>query len=291
MVSKKKISKKEEIHQKYDKAFQGLFEEFREDFGIESKKDYQLDEKWQYKRPDTIIILENNFDYSKLSNKTFPCLKEWNVIEFKSCKEKLSVDLIAKYIANGNLLASQMLLYKQKGLEAINEFTGLIMVSSNKVSDDIMMNFKESKFRKGFYELTYSGFLTVYLVVIDDLDIVPCNYPLLLLGNEEKQEELWKLLIDEIKRDLNAKNTDKLWKYLMFSIRSKIFSAKEGSTMRKVKEVLDENDCINQIFDDELLKKILLKKGNDSAVKIIIQILKESDELKRKIQQELKNEG
>jgi len=80
----KKQKKKEALHQKYDRAFQAMFEEFREDIGIVSKKDYQLDEKWQYKRPDTIIILEENFDCRTLADKTFPCLKEWNVMEFKN---------------------------------------------------------------------------------------------------------------------------------------------------------------------------------------------------------------
>ncbi len=119
--------KKEEPYQKYDRAFQALFEEFREDIGIVSKKDYQLDEKWQYRRPDTIIILEENFDYSILTDKTFPCLKEWNTLEFKSCEETLTVSMIPKYIANANLLSCQMLLDKEgKGLEIIDKYVSLI---------------------------------------------------------------------------------------------------------------------------------------------------------------------
>ena len=79
-----KKAKKHEPYQKYGRTFQSIFEEFREDIGILSKRDYQSDEKWQFKRPDTIIILEENFDYDTLKDKTFPCLKEWNVIEFKN---------------------------------------------------------------------------------------------------------------------------------------------------------------------------------------------------------------
>ncbi|MEQ8190819.1 MAG: hypothetical protein ABRQ39_22820 [Candidatus Eremiobacterota bacterium] len=86
-----------------------------------SKRDYQLDEKWQYRRPDTIIILEEHFDYTILSDKTLPCLKEWNTLEFKSCEETLTVSMIPKYIANANLLACQMLLDKKSsGLEVIS---------------------------------------------------------------------------------------------------------------------------------------------------------------------------
>jgi hypothetical protein len=62
--------------------------------------------------------------------------------------------LIAKYIANGNLLASQMLLAKkEKELDSINNYVTLLMVSSNSVTDNIMKYFKESDFRKGFYQL------------------------------------------------------------------------------------------------------------------------------------------
>jgi hypothetical protein len=259
--SGKKQRKKEEPYQKYDRAFQSIFEEFREDIGIKSKKDYQLDEKWQYKRPDTIIILEDNFDYSTLTDKTFPCLKEWNTIEFKSCEETLIVNMIPKYIANANLLSCQMLLDKEgRGLDTIGECVSLIIVSSNRVAENIMVNFQPCEFRKGFYIFTKQNYFPVYLIVINDLDLIKPNYPLLLLGNTGKQEELWTQLIEDIKKELNAKNSEKLWSYLTFSIKKQIFQIKEEKLMKKIKELSEENESINKFFDDEFLGKILKKK-------------------------------
>ena len=286
---KRKEKKKEEPYQKYDRAFQAIFDEFREDIGIESKKDYQSDEKWQYKRPDTIIILEENFDYSRLANKTFPCLKEWNSLEFKSCEEKLTVSMIPKYIANANLLSCQMLLNKEgKGLEAINEYVSLIMISSNPVTEDIAVNFKPGEFRKGFYIFTKPNYFPVYLVVIHDLDVIKPNYPLLLLGNTDKQEELWREIIREIKKDLNAKNSEKLWNYLSFSIKRQIFQIKEEETMKKLKELSEENESINTFFDDEFVERILHNKGEDFTTNIFMKMLRESEEFRKKVIEELK---
>ncbi|MEQ8186381.1 MAG: hypothetical protein ABRQ39_00300 [Candidatus Eremiobacterota bacterium] len=262
---KRRGKKKDEPYQKYDRAFQAIFDEFREDIGIESKKDYQSDEKWQYKRPDTVIILEDNFDYSKLTDKTFPCLKEWNTLEFKSCEEKLVVEDIPKYIANGNLLARQMLLHrKEAGLKSIKDYVTVIMISSNSVSEDIISDFEQSEFGKGFYIFAGINYFPVYLIVIHDLDIIKSNYPLLLLGNADKQEELWKQLIEDIKKELNAKNSEKLWSYLSFSIENQIFQIKEDETMKKLKELSEENESINKFFDDEFLGKILRNKDDDS---------------------------
>jgi len=36
--------------------------------------------------------------------------------------------------------------------------------------------------------------------------VIKPNYPLLLLGNAEKQEELWEQLIEEIKQEVDAKD-------------------------------------------------------------------------------------
>jgi len=70
-LKKNKSIKKEEPYQKYDRAFQALFEEFPEEMGIKSRKNFRFDEKWQYRRPDTIIILEENFDYNQLKDKHY----------------------------------------------------------------------------------------------------------------------------------------------------------------------------------------------------------------------------
>lgn len=298
----KKRKKKEEPYQKYDRAFQAIFEEFREDIGIISKKDYQLDEKWQYKRPYTIIILEDNFNYGTLIDKTFPCLKEWNVIEFKSCEEKLMVEDIPKYIANGNLLSRQMLLYKKgAGLKSIKDYVALIMVSSESVSEDIISDFEQSKFRKGFYIFTGINYFPVYLVVIQELDVIKPNYPLLLLGNADKQEELWKQLIEDIKKELNVKNTEKLWNYLSFSMKRQIFQIKEGETVKKIKELSEENESINKFFDDEFvgkildkkgdefLGKILRKKGKDYLANFLFNLINQDEEIKKKIYEKLEN--
>jgi len=282
--------------------------------GIKSRKNFRFDEKWQYRRPDTIIILEENFDYSQLKDKTFPCLKEWNVLEFKSCEEKLSVEDIPKYIANGNLLSRQMLLQRKgAGLKSIKDYVSLMMVSSNSVSEDIISYFKQSEFRKGFYIFTGINYFPVYLVVIEDLDVIKPNYPLLLLGNADTQEEFWKKLIEDIKKDLNAKNSEKLWNYLSFSMKSQIFQIKEGETMRKIKELSEENESINRFFDDEFLGKIVDKKGDKFLGKIldkkddeflgrilrkkgkkfltdfVLKIMKEDEEIKNRIQEKLRN--
>ena len=299
----KKRKKKEEPYQKYDRAFQALFEEFREDIGIESKRDYQLDEKWQYKRPDTIIILEDNFDYAMLADKTFPCLKEWNVIEFKSCKDNLHIQDIPKYIANGNLLAAQMLLDKKdKGLDVISDYVALIIVSSNEVTEDIRENFKHCEFRKGFYILEKHPYFPVYLIIIEDIEVIECNYALLLLGNEKKQEELWRQLIREIKKDVKAKKTEKLWKYMTFSVKKNIFQLKEGDIMKEIKDLSEDNESIKKFFDDEFLKKLVKKRGTEFLNKLLednneeflanlfLKKIRENEAFKKKIQRELKNE-
>jgi len=321
------MKKKDEPHQKYDRAFQAIFEEFRTDTGITSKRNYQTDEKWQYKRPDTIIILEENFDYHILKDKTFPCLKEWNAIEFKSFQEKLNLTDIPKYIANTNLLAAQMLKdRKEKGLNAINKYVSLIMVSSEKPEEEIMTDFEPCEFRKGFHILKNHPYFPVYLAVIDGLDIIRCNYPLLLLGNEKKQEELWRQLIKDIKKELNAKEVKELWKYMIFSIKRNIFNLKEGEVMEEIKELSEVNESINRLFDDEFLGKILRKKDDEFLGKILkekddeflgkilkekddeflekvlrkknkniltsflLKFIKEDGELKKAIQEELQNE-
>ncbi len=132
-----------------------------------------------------------------------------------------------------------------------------------------MVNFKSSEFRKGFYIFTKPHYFPVYLIVINDLDVIKANYPLLLLGNAYKQEELWIQLIGDIKKEINAKNIEKLWKYMIFSIKRNIFKIKEGELMKKVKELSEYNESINNLFDDEFLGKILDKKDDEFLGKIL----------------------
>ncbi|MEQ8190820.1 MAG: hypothetical protein ABRQ39_22825 [Candidatus Eremiobacterota bacterium] len=106
------------------------------------------------------------------------------------------------------------------------------------------------------------------------------NYPLLLLGTVGKQEELWGQLIGDIKKEVNAKDIEKLWKYMIFSIKRNIFRLKEGEIMKKVKELSEHNESINRLFDDEFLGKILDKKDDEFLGKILD---KKDDEFLKKV--------
>ncbi len=173
------------------------------------------------------------------------------------------------YIANSNLLASQMLLDKKDmGLNVIRNYISLIIVSSNPVTEDIMINFTCCEYRKGFYKFILPNYFPVYLIVIQELEVIKPNYPLLLLGNAEKQEELWEQLIEDIKQEVDARDIEKLWKYMVFSVKRNIFRLKEGELMKKVKELSEYNESINRFFDDEFLGKILEKKDDEFLKKV-----------------------
>jgi len=157
-----------------------------------------------------------------------------------------------------------MLLHRKgTDLKSIKDYVSLVMVSSNSVSEDIISNFEQSEFRKGFYIFAEINCFPVYLAVIEDLDVIKSNYPLILLGNAEKQEELWRELLKDIKEDLNAKNIEQLWKYMNFSIKRNIFKLKEGEVMEDIRELSEEEDSINRLFNDEFLERILRKKEKE----------------------------
>ncbi|OQA19549.1 MAG: hypothetical protein BWY64_00791 [bacterium ADurb.Bin363] len=86
--------------------------------------------------------------------------------------------------------------------------------------------------------------------------------------NSFKQEELWREIIREIKKDLNAKNTVKLLKYMIFSVKRNIFQIKEGELMKEIKELSEYNESINKLFDDDFLGKILRNKDDESMNKL-----------------------
>jgi hypothetical protein len=65
-------------------------------------------------------------------------------------------------------------------------------------------------------------------------------------------------------------------------------SFKKESTTKKVKEVLDENDCIDQLFDTKLIKKILIKTDEERVNQLfddefIKKMLGKDDELLKKV--------
>ncbi len=49
-----------------------------------------------------------------------------------------------------------------------------------------------------------------------------------------------------------------------------------------------EEDSINRLFNDEFPGRILRKKGKDFIANLLLEIVKEDEEIKEKIQKELK---
>jgi len=128
--------------------------------------------------------------------------------------------------------------------------------------------------------------------------------------NSFKQEELWREIIREIKKDLNAKNTVKLLKYMIFSVKRNIFQIKEGELMKEIKELSEYNESINKLFDDDFLGKILRnkddesmnklfddeflgqilrKKGKEYLTNFLFNLINQDEEVKKKICEKLQN--
>lgn len=144
---------------------------------------------------DVLVIVESDEATAQLQNTPFNHFRIYNQIEFKGASDPLN---IAQYA----LILGRTHLYVGESKFPFDEMS-VTIVCANRPNNILKADLHFVPVERGIYRTTH--YLEVTLIVINELEIVPINYPLLLFTSNEKQfrQYVTQLLDDDLQEYVN----------------------------------------------------------------------------------------